>query len=111
MRSLRRALLVIAGLGLTSCVGVGGQPYGGTFSGNSAFVTPYRYPNPSSDYLYDQSHRSWQRNTYRPPVNYRPPPNYRRSPNPGQSRGNNPNRNNPPGHNNPPGRGNGRNND
>lgn len=121
MRSLRPALLLIAGLGLTGCVGVNdgyyGQPYGSTFSGGTGFVTPYRYPNPSSGYLYDQSHRSWQGNTfrpgpnYRPPSNYRSPPNYRPRPDYGQSRSNNPNRNNPPGHNNPPGRGYGRDND
>lgn len=109
MRSLRSALLLIAGLGLTGCVGVSDgnyrQPYGSTFSGNSGFVTPYRYPNPSSAYLYDQSHRSWQGNAYRPSPNYRSPPYYRPNPNYGHSRSNNPNRNNPPGHNNPPGRG------
>ena len=115
MPSLRSALLLIAGFGLTGCVGVNDgyyqQPYGSTFSGNSGFVTPYRYPNPSSGYLYDQSNRSWQGNTYRPWPNYRPAPYYRPNPNYGQSRSNNPNRNNPPGQNNPPGRGHGRDND
>lgn len=121
MRSLRPAMLLIAGLGLTGCVGVNdgyvGQPYGSTYSGNSRLVTPYRYPDPASGYLYDQSRRSRQGNTYRappnyrPPSNYRPPPQHRPNPNYGQSRNNNSGRNNPPGHNNPPGRGNGRDND
>lgn len=107
MRSYRSAFLLIVGLGLTGCVGVndgyGRQPYGGTYSGNSGFVTPYRYANPSSRYLYDQSNRSWYGNSYRPaPNTYRP----RRYDGPG--RANNPSRHNPPGHNNRPGRGNGR---
>jgi hypothetical protein len=113
MHLLHPAVLVIAGLGLTGCVGVNDgyyrQPYGSTFSGNSGFVTPYRYPSPSSGYLYDQSHRSWQGNTYRPsptyrsgPYYYRQNPRYAPNRNYGQGRSNNPNRGNPPGRGNRP---------
>jgi hypothetical protein len=108
MRSLRPALLLIMGLGLAGCVGVNDgyyrQPYGSTFSGNSGFVTPYRYPSPSTGYLYDQSHRSWQGNTYRWGQTYRQGQGYAPNRNYGQGQSNNPNRGNPPGHNNPPGR-------
>lgn len=113
MRSPRPALLLIVGLGLAGCAGVndgyGRPPYGATFSGNSGFVTPYRYPNPLSGYLYDQSHRSWQGNTYRPaPNTYRPRQNEGPGRYYGPGRGNSSSRHNPPGHDNPPGRGNGR---
>jgi hypothetical protein len=97
MRSMRPALLIVVGLGLTACVGVNdgsyGQPYG-AFSGSSYLGSRYVYREPSNRYLYDQSQRSWQRNYAQP------------SRNSWQGRSYYPGRNNPPGHNNPPGRGN-----
>jgi hypothetical protein len=91
MRATRLALLLLAGLGLTACVGVsGGQyraPYG-AFNGNSHLVTPYVYRGGPDGYLYDQSRRSWQGNTYRQAQPYR------------QQQGNARNRHNRSGHDN-----------
>lgn len=75
-RATRLAILVLAGVGLSACVGVRDgyyqqQPYG-AYSGDARFTAPYAYPQGSTPYLYNQSQSSWQRG-YRYPDqgNYR----------------------------------------
>jgi hypothetical protein len=62
-------ILILACLGLLGCVEANEdfyrQPYGGSYNGNSAFISPQRYPSQSRGHLYDQSHRSWQTNPRR----------------------------------------------
>lgn len=85
MRMARLAILLLAGVGLSACVGVRDghyqQPYG-AFSGNTHLATPYAYPRGATPYLYNQSQRSWPRAYSR------------------QNRGNDRNRQNRPGHDN-----------
>jgi hypothetical protein len=84
-RATRLAILVLAGAGLSACVGVHDgsyqQPYG-TYSGDARFTAPYAYPRGSAPYLYNQSQSSW-------PRSYRHP-----------NQGNDRNRYNRPGHDN-----------
>ncbi|WP_137126133.1 hypothetical protein [Roseomonas sp. HF4] len=85
MRTTRLAILLLAGVGLSACVGVRDvsyrQPYG-TFTGSTHLATPYAYPRGTTPYLYDQSQRSWPRTYNR------------------QNQGNYRNRHNRPGHDN-----------
>jgi hypothetical protein len=68
-RAIRLAILILAGVGLSACIGVGDasyqQPYG-TYTGDARFTAPYAYPRGSTPYLYNQSQSSWQRSHRRP---------------------------------------------
>lgn len=71
----RLAILILAGVGLSACIGVRDgsyqQPYG-TYSGDARFTAPYAYPQGSTPYLYNQSQSSWRRDYRRPDQgNYR----------------------------------------
>ncbi len=85
MRAPRLAVLLLAGVGLSACVGVSDgryqQPYG-AFTGNAHLATPYAYPRGATPYLYDQSRTAWPRTYSR------------------QNQGNYRNRHNRPGHDN-----------
>lgn len=93
MRMARLSVLLLAGIGLSACVGVSDgyyrRPYG-TFTGNTNLATPYAYPSGSRPYLYDQSQASWPR-TY----NQQYQRQYQR-----RNQGNYRNRHNRPGHDN-----------
>ncbi|MBR0661948.1 hypothetical protein [Neoroseomonas oryzicola] len=64
MRTTRLAVLLLAGVSLSACVGVNDgyyrQPYG-TFTGNTHLASPYVYQNGATPYLYNQSQASWPR--------------------------------------------------
>ncbi|WP_198369364.1 hypothetical protein [Roseomonas rosulenta] len=72
-RLARLAVLLLAGAGLSACVGVNDgyyqQPYG-SYSGNARFPAPYAYPRGSTPYLYNQSQSSWPRTYGRPDHGY-----------------------------------------
>ena len=97
MRTTRLAVLLLAGIGLSACVGVSDgyyrQPYG-TFTGSTNLGTPYVYSSGSSPYLYDQSQASWPR-TYNQQYQRQYQEQYGR-----QYQGNYRNRHNRPGHDN-----------
>jgi hypothetical protein len=85
MSTARLAVLLVAGFGLSACVGVRdvsyGQPYG-TFTGSTHLATTHAYRSGERPYLYNQSQRSWTRTYDR------------------QNQGNYRNRHNRPGHDN-----------
>jgi hypothetical protein len=67
-------LFTSACMGLVGCVGTNDEfqqrPYSGSYNGNAAIVASHRHPSQSRGHLYDQSYRSWQRNTNRANTNY-----------------------------------------
>ena len=97
MHPTRLAVLLLAGIGLSACVGVHDgyyqQPYG-TFTGSTNLATPYVYPSGSRPYLYNQSQASWPR-TYNQRYQRQYQEQYRR-----QNQGNYRNRHNRPDHGN-----------